>query len=77
VAKGDAIMARKDGVWYTVEKVETGTKLTLTQPFQGGDMESEFLAARVKVENWDHEKLDFRIVADVPAVPAQQTAGTD
>jgi len=71
VQSDDQIMAQRDGVWYAVETVRSDGELLLTVPFAGGDMESEFTIARVKVEHFPMQPTlnpEFRLRAQVPAL---------
>ena len=70
VQSGDQMMAHKDGVWYTIDKVQSDIELLLTEPFRGGDLESEFSIARVNVADFDTDPSrtrEFRLGAQVPA----------
>jgi len=70
VAPGDRIVAVKDGVWYKVAEVLSDNELSLTQPFAGGNLDSEFMVSRVEVVQFDTEPgqaRSFRLRARVPA----------
>ena len=66
IAKNDSIVAVQDGIWYTVGNVTSDAELELTQPFEGGNLESPFAVCRLAVEVWNFETSAFRISASVP-----------
>jgi type IV pilus assembly protein PilM len=67
VESGDQIVAHKDGIWYNVDKVESDKELLLSQPFAGGDLNSEYTVTRVEVVEWSHRTLRFYVRGEVPA----------
>jgi hypothetical protein len=46
--------------------VTSDAELELTQPFEGGNLESPFAVCRLAVEVWNFETSAFRISASVP-----------
>lgn len=67
VESGDWIVAHRDGIWYKVDEVASDTKLLLSQPFAGGNLNSEYSVARVDVVEWSHRTLRFYVRAEMPA----------